>query len=67
MNQVENHEKTAGLRTKTYRYLIDDGSEDKKTRGTKMCVMKRKFKFKSYRNCLEANQIDNNKNYLEKK
>ena len=31
-----------------------------------MCVMKRKFKFESYRNCLEANQIDNNNNYLEK-
>ena len=46
---------------------LNDGSEDKKTRGTKMCVMKRKFKFKSYRNCLEANKIDNNKNYLEKK
>ena len=29
------------LRPKTHSYLIDDGSEDKKTKGTKTCVMKR--------------------------
>ena len=28
------------LRTKTYSYLIDDGSEDKKAKGTKSCVIK---------------------------
>ena len=27
--------KYVGLRAKTYSYLIDDGSEDKKVRGTK--------------------------------
>ena len=32
-----------GLRTKTYRCLIDDGSEDEKTRGTKKCTIKRKL------------------------
>ena len=30
-----------GLRAKTYSYLIDDGSEDKKAKGTKKCVMKK--------------------------
>ena len=31
--------KIVGLRAKTYSYLIDDGSEDKKTKGTKKCVV----------------------------
>ena len=35
--------KFVGLRTKTYSYLIDEGSEDKKARGTKICVIKRKL------------------------
>ena len=30
-----------GLRAKTYSYLIDNGSEDKKAKGTKKCVVKR--------------------------
>ena len=33
-----------GLRAKTYSYLIDDSSEDKKTKCTKRCVKKRKSK-----------------------
>ena len=35
-----------GIRAKTYSYLIDDDSEDKKAKGTKKCVTKRKLKFK---------------------
>ena len=31
--------KYVGLRTKTYSYLIDDGREDKKAKGTKKCVI----------------------------
>ena len=30
---------------KTYSYLVNDDSEDKKAKGTKKCVMKRKLKF----------------------
>ena len=37
------------LRAKTYNYLIDDSSEDKKAKSTKKCVKKRKLKFKKYR------------------
>ena len=37
--------KFVGLRAKTYSYLIDDGSEHKKEKGTKKCVIKRKHKF----------------------
>ena len=55
-----------GLRAKTYSYLIDDSSEDKKAKGTKKCVIKRKLKFENYKNCLEATQLDNKINYLEK-
>ena len=58
--------KFVGLRAKTYSYLIDDGSEDKKAKGTKKCVIKRKLKLENYKSCLEATQLDNKINYLEK-
>ena len=54
------------LGAKTYGYLIDDGREDKKAKGTKMCVIKGKFKFENYKNCLQAIQRDNKISYLEK-
>ena len=38
----------------------------KKAKGTKKCVMKRKLKFEDYKNCLEAAQIENKINHLEK-
>ena len=44
--------KFVGVRTKTYSYLISDGSEDKKAKGTKKCVIKRKLKFENEKNCL---------------
>ena len=58
--------KFVGQRAKTYSCLIDDGSEDKRTKGTKKCVIKRKTKFGNYRNCLEATQLKNKINYLKK-
>ena len=54
------------LRAKTYSYLIDDVSEDKKAKITKKCVTKRKLKFENYKNCFEAIQLENKINYLEK-
>ena len=42
--------KFVGLRAKTYSYLIDDGSEDRKTKGTKNCVIKAKLKFEKQLN-----------------
>ena len=39
--------KFVGLRAKTYSYLTDDGSEDKKEKGTKKCVIKRKLNLKT--------------------
>ena len=37
------------LRVKTYNNLIDDGSQDKKAKSTKKCVIKRKVKFENYK------------------
>ena len=37
--------KCVELRAKTYSYLVDDSSEDKKAKGIKICVIKRKLKF----------------------
>ena len=34
--------KFVGLRPETYSNLIDDGSEDKKSKGTNKCVTKKK-------------------------
>ena len=58
--------KFVGLRAKTYSYLIDDISKDKKAKGTKKLVIKRKLKFENYKNCLEAIQPHNKIEYLEK-
>ena len=42
-----------GLRPKTYSSLIDDGSSDKKTKGTKKSVIKRSLNFEDYKKCLQ--------------
>ena len=34
--------KFVGVRAKSFSYLIEDSSEDKKAKGTKMCVIKKK-------------------------
>ena len=59
--------KFVGLRSKTYSYLKDNNDEDKKTKGAKGCVVKRKLKFKDYKNWLKSSQIISTVNYLEKK
>ena len=33
--------KFVGIRAKTYSYLLDDGSEDKKAKETKKCVIRK--------------------------
>ena len=49
--------KFAALRPKTYSYLMDDGNRDKKAKGTKKYVIKRRPKFKNYKDCLLNNEI----------
>ena len=36
---------------------MDEGSEDKIAKNTKKCVIKKKVKFESYKNCLEATEL----------
>ena len=47
----------AAHRPKTYSYLIDDGNNDKKAKGTKKSVTKIILKFNDYKNCLFKNKI----------
>ena len=39
----------AALRPKTYSSLMDDGNSDKKAKGTKIFVIKRRLKFNDYK------------------
>ena len=55
-----------GLRAKPCSYLIDDGSEDKKAKGTIKCLIKRKLKFEDYKSSLEATQLETKINHLGK-
>ena len=58
--------KFVGFRAKTYSYLIDDGSEGEKVKGTNKRVLKRKLKFENFRNSLEVTKLANKINHLEK-
>ena len=53
------------LRAKTFSYLINDGTENKKVKGAKKCVIKRKLKFEDYKSCLDATQMENEINHLK--
>ena len=39
------------LRPKTYSYLMDDGKNDKKAKGTKKCAIKKVLTFNDYKDC----------------
>ena len=45
------------LRPTTYSYLTDDCKEDKKAKGTKKCVIKRRLKLNDYKYCLNKDEI----------
>ena len=56
----------AALRAKIYSNLTDTDDENKKTKGTKNCVVKGKFKAEDYLIiCLKATQLDDKMNHLE--
>ena len=40
------------LRLRTWAYLMYDGSEHKKAKGTKKCVIRQKLMFQNYKDCL---------------
>ena len=45
------------LRPKTYSFLTDDGKENKKAKGTKKSVIKKKIKFNDYKKCLFSDEV----------
>ena len=45
------------LRGKKYAYLMDDDGEEKKSKGTKKCVIKRELMFKNYKDCLLNGEV----------
>ena len=49
----------SALIPKTYSYLTDDRDEDKKAKGKKRSVIKRKLKFEDYKHRLEATELEN--------
>ena len=49
-----NHEKFVGLRAKAYTYLKENNDTNKKAKGTKNLVIKRKLEFQDHKNCLNA-------------
>ena len=51
--------KFVGLRAKINSYLKDNTDEDKKAKGTKKSVIKRKLDLKGYKKCLKTSQIEN--------
>ena len=55
-----------GLRAKTSSYSVDDNSEEKKEKDKQMCLVEGKLEFESFKNCLEAIQLENKINDLKK-
>ena len=47
----------AALTPKTYSYLTGDGNSNKKAKGTKKCVIKRRLKLNDYKNFFLDNEI----------
>ena len=45
------------LRAKAYAYLMEDGSEHKKAKGTKKCVIKRELMFENFKESLFNNKV----------
>ena len=45
------------LKAKTYSYLMDGDIENKKAKGTKKCVIKRRLMFENYNDCLFNDKV----------
>ena len=45
---------------------MDDGSEDKKAKGTKKWIINRQLEFEDYKHCLEATRLENKITHPEK-
>ena len=49
--------KFVALRAKAYAYLMEDGGEHKKAKGTKKCVIKKELRFETYKDALFNDKI----------
>ena len=56
----------AALRPKRNSYVTDENDENKKAKGTKKCVRKRKLQFEDYKQFFKATPLENKINHLEK-
>ena len=54
------------MTAKAYSYLTDNNDEDKKTKDTKRCVIKRTLQFEDYKNFFKTIQLENKIEQLEK-
>ena len=54
------------LRAKTSSYSVDDNSEEKKEKDTQICLVEGKPEFESFKNYLEAIQLESKINDLKK-
>ena len=52
IKSIITEEQIALTSAKTWTYLMDDGSEHKKAKGTKKFVIKRSLMFENYEDCL---------------
>ena len=52
IKSIITEEQIALTSAKTWTYLMDDGSEHKKAKGTKKSVIKRSLMFENYEDCL---------------
>ena len=52
----DKNKKVVAFRPKQYAYLMDDGRDHKKAKGTKKCVIKQKLVFENYKDCLFNNK-----------
>ena len=48
------------LRTKIYSFSKGNNDQNKKAKGTKKCIIKRKLKFKTFKNYLESDSLKKN-------
>ena len=46
-----------GVRSKTWAYLMDNNSENKKAKGTKKCIIKKGIMVKNQKDCMFDNKI----------
>ena len=63
---MENNERICCIESHKNIYLTTHSNIDKKGKDTKKCVIKRNLKFKEFKNCFKATQLENKIKQQEK-